>query len=141
MKFVIDTGPIIALLNRRDRYHKWARDVLDTIDPPVFTCEAVVSESCFLLGRLPGGLDTMLALLASDILKIDFRMSAEIDSLRGLMRKFATVPMSLTDACLVRMTEIEPESTIITLDSDFRVYRRNRRHVIPTIMPGRTRQG
>lgn len=140
LKFLIDTGPIVALLNRRDRHHKWARNILDTIEPPVFTCEAVVSESCFLLSRLPSGQDTMLALLASGVVKIDFQMPAEIDSLRGLMRKFASVPMSLTDACLVRMTEIERESTIVTLDSDFRVYRRNLRHVIPTIMPGGVRQ-
>jgi len=76
-------------------------------------------------------------LLASGVLKVDFRMRSEIDALRSLMRKFANVPMSFADACLVRMTELDAESLIVTLDSDFRVYRRNRRQVIPTIMPGR----
>ncbi|MSR06050.1 MAG: PIN domain-containing protein [Gemmatimonadetes bacterium] len=136
-RVVIDTGPIVALLNRRDRHHAWVREVLDTVEPPVFTCEAVVSEACFLLGRLSNGQDAVLELLASDVVKLDFRMLAEIDALRGLMRAFANVPMSLADACLVRMTELEPRSVIVTLDSDFRVYRRNRRQVVPTIMPGR----
>jgi len=138
-RVVIDTGPIVALLNRRDRHHAWIRDVLDTIEPPIFTCESVVSEACFLLGRLAGGQDAVLELLSKDVLKVDFRMLAEIDALRGLMRKFANVPMSLADACLVRMTELDPKSVIVTLDSDFRVYRRNRRQVIATIMPGRGR--
>lgn len=134
---VIDTGPIVALLNRRDRHHEWIRDVLDTVEPPIFTCEAVVSEACFLLGRLANGQDAVLELLANGVLKVDFRMLSEVDALQGLMRKFAKVPMSLADACLVRMTELDPQSAIITLDRDFRVYRRNRRQVIPTIMPGR----
>lgn len=134
-RIVIDTGPVVALLNRRDRHHAWVRDVLETVEPPIFTCEAVISEACFLLGRLRGGPDMVLQLLSADILKVDFRMLSEIDALRGLMRKFANVPMSLADACLVRMTELDVQSTLVTLDSDFRLYRRNRRQVIPTIMP------
>ena len=136
-RVVIDTGPIVALLNRRDRHHAWARDVLDTVDPPIFTCEAVVSEACFLLGRLDGGQDAVLELLAKGVIKVDFRLSAEVDAVRGLMRKFVNVPMSFADACLVRMTELDVHSTIVTLDSDFRTYRRNRRQVIPTLMPAR----
>ena len=136
-RVVVDTGPLVALLNRRDRHHAWIREVLDTVEAPVFTCEAVVSEACFLLARHTHGQDAVLELLSNGILKLDFRMVGEIDALQGLMRKFASVPMSLADACLVRMTELEAESVVVTLDGDFRVYRRNRRQVIPTIMPGR----
>jgi predicted nucleic acid-binding protein len=134
---VIDTGPLVALLNRRDRHHAWIREVLDTVEPPISTCEAVVSEACFLLAGLEGGQDAVLALLSNGIVKVDFRMLSEIDALQTLMRKFANVPMSLADACLVRMTELDAQSAIVTLDGDFRVYRRNRRQVIPTIMPSR----
>jgi len=140
-RVVIDTGPIVALLNRRDRHHAWVREVLDAIEPPIFTCEAVVSEACFLLGRVAGGQDAVLELLASDVVNIDFRMLPEIAAVQGLMRKFATVPMSLADACLVRMTELEAQSVLVTLDGDFRVYRRNRRQIIPTIMPSRSGGG
>lgn len=133
----MDTGPLVALLNRRDRHHDWVRDVLDTVEPPVFTCEAVISEACFLLGRIDGGQDGVLQLLSGDILRLDFRMESELDALRALMRKFAKIPMSLADACLVRMTELDRRSQVLTLDGDFRAYRRNRRQRVPTIMPGR----
>ncbi|WP_373063118.1 type II toxin-antitoxin system VapC family toxin [Gemmatimonas sp.] len=106
-RVVIDTGPLVALLNRRDRQHAWVREVLDAVEPPIFTCEAVVSEACFRLGRLDGGPDAALQLIASDVLKIDFRMLPETAAVEGLMRKFANVPMSLADACLVRMTELD----------------------------------
>jgi predicted nucleic acid-binding protein len=134
-RVIVDTGPLVALLNRHDHHHRWAREVFDSLEPPIFTCEAVVSEVCFLLGRLSGGQDAMLALLAHQIVRLGFRMEPEIDALRELMRKFRSVPMSLSDACLVRMTELDVESVVVTLDSDFRIYRRNRRQVVPTILP------
>jgi predicted nucleic acid-binding protein len=136
-RIIIDTGPLVALLSRNDRHHLWVREVLDAIEPPVFTCEAVISEACFLLARVRDGQDAVLALLTHDIVKVDFRMSTEVDALRALMKKFANVPMSLADASLVRMSELDPRSRILTLDGDFRIYRRNRRQAIPTIMPGR----
>ena len=109
--------------------------MLDSVEPPIVTCETVVSEACFLPGRLAGGPDALLALLANNIVTLAFCLLSEIDAVCGLVRKFATVPMSLADACLVRMSELDPRTTIVTLDADFRVYRRNRRQVIPTIVP------
>ncbi|MGH7280413.1 MAG: type II toxin-antitoxin system VapC family toxin [Polyangiaceae bacterium] len=138
---VIDTGPLVALLNKGDRHHHWVRAVLDTVEPPIVTCEAVVSEACFLLARLRHGQDAVFELLSKGILRLEFRMLHEVDALRALMKRFANVPMSLADACLVRMSEIEPRSRVLTLDSDFRIYRRNRRQAIPTIMPNRERGG
>jgi predicted nucleic acid-binding protein len=136
-RIVLDTGPLVALLNRSDRHHAWVREVLDTVEPPVVTCEAVISEACFLLARVRDGQDAVFALLSKDVVKVDFRLSSEVEALRALMKKFANVPMSLADACLVRMSELEPRSRILTLDGDFRIYRRNRRQAIPTIMPSR----
>ena len=135
-RIVIDTGPLVALLNRRDRHHAWIRRVLGTVEPPVFTCEAVVSEACFLLSRLVNGQEALLELLAKDVVKIDFQLTSEVDAVRQLMRKFASVPMSFADACLVRMSELDDQAVILTVDSDFRVYRRKRRQVIPAILPG-----
>jgi predicted nucleic acid-binding protein len=134
-RVVADTGPLVALLNRRDRYHSWARDVFDTVEPPVLTCEAVLSEVCFLLSGATGGQDAVLELLVNDVIRVGFRINQHIAALRSLMRKFADVPMSLADACLVRMTELDEQSIVVTLDGDFRVYRRNRRQTIRTIMP------
>lgn len=120
-RIVVDAGPLVALRNSRDRYHSWARKVLDTIEPPLWTCDAVLTEASFLLGQVKGGKDAILDLLAGDILRIDFRLSEEVASVRALTTRFQSVPMSLADACLVRMTELVPNSVVLTLDSDFLV--------------------
>lgn len=136
---IVDTGPLVALINRRERHHVWASEVLDTVEPPVFTCDPVLSEACFLLQNVDGGSDAVLELVTRGIVRSDFHVMAEIDSLRALVKKFASVPMSLADACLVRMTELDQKSVVLTLDSDFGIYRRNRRQVVPTISPGKRR--
>lgn len=132
---VVDTGPLVALLNRRERHHAWAAQIMDSIEPPIFTCEAVLSEACFVLRDINGGPDAVMELVARGIVRSDFRFMTEVDAVRTLMKKFATVPMSLADACVVRMTELEPKSVVLTLDSDFKVYRRNKRQVVPTLTP------
>jgi len=133
--FLIDTGPLVAFLNRRDHHHDWIRDLLRTIEPPLDTCEAVVSEACFLLRNLEGGPDAVLELCSRGIITTSFSLQDERDAVRRLMKKYADVPMSLADACLVRMTELESDSTLLTVDSDFRVYRRDRRRLVPVRMP------
>lgn len=108
---------------------------MDLIEPPIFTCDAVLSEACFVLQGVKGGCDAVLQLVARGIVRSDFHVMAELDTLRALMKKFATVPMSLADACLVRMSELDQRTVVLTLDSDFKIYRRNKRQVVPTIMP------
>ena len=135
IRVIVDTGPLVALLNKRDRHHQWTREVFSSVVPPLWTCEAVVSEACFLLGHLPGGSDALRSLLSNKAIVVDFRLSEEADAVCALMHKYASVPMALADACLVRMAELEMNSVIVTFDSDFRVYRRKRRQVVPTIMP------
>jgi predicted nucleic acid-binding protein len=136
-RFVLDTGPIVALLRRRDPHHGWAKETLSRITssaaPPLATCEAVLVEACFLLRSFAGGEDAVLALV--DHLVLDFRVASEIAAIRRLMEKYRSVPMSLADACLVRMTENEPDSVVLTLDRDFRVYRRNGRQIVPVLQP------
>jgi uncharacterized protein len=132
---IVDTGPLVALLNRRERHHAWAARIMDTIEPPIFTCDPVLSEACFLLQDMAGGADAVMQLVARGIVRSEFHVMAEVDSVGALMKKFASVPMSLADACVVRMTELDPKSVVLTLDSDFKVYRRNKRQVVPTLMP------
>ena len=132
---IVDTGPLVALLNRRERHHAWAVETMDVIEPPIFTCDAVLSEACFLLQDVKGGSDAVLELVARGIVRSDFHVTAELDALRALMKKFASVPMSLADACLVRMSELDQRTVVLTLDSDFKIYRRNKRQVVPTITP------
>lgn len=132
---IVDTGPLVALLNGRDSHHAWARRILDGIQPPLFTCDAVLSEACFLVRNLKGGPDAILEMVANDLVKSEFRLQTEIDAVRKLMRRFASVPMSLADGCLVRMTELDRRATVLTLDGDFRIYRRNGSEAVPISLP------
>ncbi len=133
---IVDTGPLVALLNRRDEHHDWARDVLETIQPPLFTCELVLSEACFLLQRFPGGSAAVLELVNRRVIDLRFSLADEGDRVGRLMNKYHEIPMSLADACLVRMAELNPTSPVLTLDGDFRVYRKERRRRISVLMPG-----
>jgi predicted nucleic acid-binding protein len=134
-RVALDTGPLVALLNARDAYHEWARDTLDRIEPPLVTCEAVVSEACFLVRRLRGGSEAVLELIARRVLETPFRLEPEIKAIAKLMARYGSVPMSLADACLVRMTELDSRLAVLTLDADFKIYRRNVRQVVPIIAP------
>ena len=130
---LLDTGPLVAFLNRRDRFHEWAAAQWNQISPPMLTCEAVVSEACFLLSAVKGGNDKILLLLQRKILTIPFQLDDHIDPVKRLLSKYRSVPMSLADACLVRMSELHSKSHVFTLDNDFSFYRKNGRQVIPTI--------
>ena len=132
---LLDTGPLVAFLNRRDEYHEWAMAQWDQIAPPMLTCEAVLSEACFLLSRMHGESEPVMDLLQRKIVVPSFRLEGQIRPVQKLLKKYRSVPMSLADACLVRMSELYPDNCVLTLDSDFSLYRRNGRQVIPVIMP------
>jgi uncharacterized protein len=132
---VLDTGPLVALLNRRDRYHRWTTEQWVDVEPPVLTCEAVLTEACFLLRKSPGGPAAVLELVGRTVVKVAYDVEADVEALGRLMTRYADVPMSLADACLVRMIERQPDATVLTLDRDFRVYRSHGRRVIPALMP------
>jgi predicted nucleic acid-binding protein len=132
---ILDTGPLVAALAENDRHHHWAIEALESIDPPLVTCEAVISECCFLLRHSANGRDAVLSLIATNLVSIDFQLKPELLRVRELMQRYEARPMSLADACLVRMAELSPAARVITLDSDFRIYRRNGRQALELIMP------
>jgi len=132
---ILDTGPLVTLLNSRDQYHTWAVAQWNQLSPPLITSEAVLSEACFLLRHMPNGTDAVMELLQRQTVKIAFHLEDHSESIARLLKKYRSVPMSLADACLVRMSELEPKRAVFTLDSDFALYRRNGRQVIPTVMP------
>lgn len=107
------------------------------VDLPLQTCEAVVSEACFLLRNYPGGSVAVLQLLERGVVRVSFRLDTEQESVRKLLARYASVPMSLADACLVRMTELMTDCVLLTMDADFRLYRRSGRQAIPLQMPTR----
>ena len=134
-RVLLDTGPLVAFLNRGDQYHEWARGQFGEISPPMLTCESVLAETCHLLRAARGGCDRVMALLQRGVLALPFRLNDHAESVARLMAKYADVPISLADACLVRMTETNDDCAVLTLDSDFRLYRRHGRGVIPVLMP------
>ena len=134
---IADTGPIVGALTESEEHHRWTVEQMEKLTPPLLTCEAVITEACFLMHNSPDGEQDVLGLVQDGLLKIDFSLSEEIGSIRALMKKYEDVPMSLADACLVRLSELHEEATIFTLDSDFWVYRKNGKEAIPLIIPER----
>ena len=132
---LLDTGPLVAFLSRHDHHHRWAREVLDEIHPPLYTCEAVISEACFLLRRSRGGPAAVLELVARGLVLVDFDLQEEAEAVENLLTKYADQPASLADAALVRLAELHAGARVLTTDSDFHVYRKNRRQRIPLIAP------
>ncbi len=134
-KVIIDTGPLVAFINKHDKYHEWVKKQLALIHPPLLTCEGVLSEAAFLLRNFSGGSNLVLEYLRRDLLCISFSIENEVASIQNLMLRYNDLPMSFADACLVRMAEQHHDSAILTLDSDFQVYRKNRGQIIPLLFP------
>lgn len=110
---------------------QWSR-----IAPPLLTCDAVLAEACFLVQPFARGQAAVLDLVRRSVLDASFQLAEEAGALSRLLKKYGDVPMSLADGCLVRMAELNDDGTVMTLDSDFRLYRKNGRQVIPTLTPG-----
>jgi predicted nucleic acid-binding protein len=132
---LVDTGPLVALLSRTDEHHAWSGTQFQQLAPPVLTCEAVISEACFLLRGQRGGGAAVMQLVSRGVVALAFRLEEELEPVATLMTRYRDTPMSLADGCLVRMSELLAGSRVLTLDGDFRVYRKNRREAIPLITP------
>ena len=128
---LVDAGFLVALLSRRDTNHRWAASQSPRHPPPWKTCEAALSEAFHLLGV--HGVPALSALLRRSAVRVAFELAQNLEPVLKLMEKYADIPMSLADACLVRMTETLPDPVILTTDADFRVYRRHSRHVVPCV--------
>ncbi|HEV2210001.1 MAG TPA: PIN domain-containing protein [Verrucomicrobiae bacterium] len=132
---IVDTGPLVALLVGADQHHGWSREVWAELQPPLSTCEAVLSEAQFLVGRFGGNPCAVLEFVRRGVLQLDFAVGPEIKRLLELQRSYRSLPMSLADACLVRMSEQSRRCRVVTTDSHFRLYRRHKRQIIPVLMP------
>jgi predicted nucleic acid-binding protein len=124
---LLDTGVIVALLDRSERNHAACVDAVAALATPLVTCEAVIAEACYLLRGLRGAPDAVLANVERGIFQVPLRLDAAIGPIRALMKRYASVPMDLADACLVHLADTLETGAILTLDSDFGVYRWRRR--------------
>jgi predicted nucleic acid-binding protein len=130
---LVDAGFLLALLSRRDGNHRWAAAQAPRLPPPWMTCEAVLSEASHLLGGY--GTRSLASLLRRGALVCGYRFADDMDAVFKLLEKYADVPMSFADACLVRMTETLNDPMLLTTDADFRIYRRHGRQIIPCVLP------
>lgn len=130
-----DTGAIVALLDRSDHHHKWAVDCFKKLEPPLLTCEAILTECYYLLGFSNASRRTLAKLCQENIFRIDFDFQSNASDVWRLLKKYEDTPMDFADGCLVRLCEIFSGSVVWTVDSDFAVYRKLGRQKIPLISP------
>jgi len=132
---LLDTGPLVSFLAAGLQHSEWVVEQWRRLRPPMLTCEPVLTEAAFLLKREGVDTDPLFALLERGVIRIALEMEDHLADLRTLMRRYRDRPMSLADACLVRLAELHKDSVIFTLDADFRIYRRHGNKVIPVLMP------
>ncbi len=132
MKGIADTGFLVAFANRSDRHHDWAVRVAEGVSEPLLSCEAVLAEAAFHLQRV----DLVLAMLRDGLIALAFDCREHLPQLEALARRYADRRPDLADLCLIRMSELHPKHSVVTVDrTDFRIYRRNKREMIPLICP------
>jgi uncharacterized protein len=135
MPAIVDTGPLVAFFNRAERHHGWAADRIEELEPPLLLCEPVLVEAMYLLRRHPAAQDTLLEFLKNGALSIAFRIEEHVGAVGKLLQKYRDTPMSLADACVVRMAELHERHGVLTLDSDFSIYRKHGRVPLSLIHP------
>jgi predicted nucleic acid-binding protein len=132
MKGIADTGFLVAFANRNDRHHEWAVDLAQRLETPLLTCEAVLAESAFHLRNVA----VVLAMVQEGFILPAFQCTEHLASLSALASRYADREPDLADLCLIRMSELHPRHTVLTVDrEDFKIFRRNKREVIPLITP------
>lgn len=132
---LLDTGPLVSFLASGLRHHSWTCEQWKRLRPPLLTCEPVLTEAAFLLKREGREADPLFALLERGVIRVALDVQEEQADLRALMHRYRNRPMSLADACLVRLAELHADGEVFTLDSDFQIYRRHGNKVIPVLMP------
>ena len=133
--YLTDSGPLVALLDRSERHHQWAREQFDHVRGPILTCEGVIAETAYLINSPGIPPWSVLELVEREVITIRFDLELSLDRVLSLMRKYADTPMDFVDACLVSMTESKRDCQLLTMDSDFHVYRRFERQTIPLLAP------
>lgn len=122
--YLLDTGPLVALLDRSDQNHEQAKSLFAQVFPPLLTCESVISEACFLTGKKGAGVSQKIISLGMDgFYKIPLVLEKHWKAIFDLLSKYQDQPISLADACLIRLAEIYQTPRILTFDTDFERYR------------------
>jgi len=132
VKALADTGFLVAFANRDDTHHQWAVGLAARVTEPLLTCEAVLAETAFHLQSV----ETTLAMVRDGLVKVAFACNDHLPQLAALAKRFRDRQPDLADLCMIRLSELHPRHSVITVDrNDFHVYRRHKREVIPVICP------
>jgi uncharacterized protein len=132
---IVDTGPLVAFFDRAEQQHRWVVERIEELDAPLLVCEPVLAEAMYLLAGYARAPDALLELLQNGALSVAFQIDEHVGALRKLLQKYRDTPMSLVDACIVRMAEIHDRHAVLTLDSDFLVYRKHGQGALTLIHP------
>ena len=135
MPAIVDTGPLVAFFDRAEQHHRWVAERIEELEAPLLVCEPVLAEAMYLLARHSRAQDALFELLQNGALRVALRIEEHVDALRNLLQKYRDTPMSPADACVVRMAEIHDRHAILTLDSDFSVYRKHGRAPLTLLHP------
>jgi uncharacterized protein len=130
-----DASAVVALWSPGDRYHEWAKGCFAKFSPPIFTCQAAMTEAAWLLRHFPARRAALMAAWRRDVLVTEFQAQVHRDALINLMQRYQDIPMSFADSCLVRMSELTLDCVVWTLDTNFKIYRRLGRRTVPLLMP------
>lgn len=134
MKGIADTGFLVAFARSRDMYHSWAVAIARQITEPLLTCESVLSETAFHLGSV----GIVFEMMSEELIQLAFDCDDHLPQLAALAKRYKDRQPDLADLCLIRMSELFPKHSVITVDAaDFRIYRRNKREAIPLVAPPR----
>ena len=120
----LDTGPLVALLDSRDQYHRWTQKVIVELEINFFiTCEAVLVETLFVTKHSATVIDAMKGMIEAGLIKFTSILDSEAGTILGLLLKYQNLPASLTDGILVSLYSRTKNSVIFTTDSDFHIYK------------------
>ena len=120
---LLDTGVIVALLDRSESFHKACARAVREVEAPLVTCEAVITESCYLLRNLSGASGAVIENVAAGIFQVPFQLSQDTAGVRQVLRKYKDRKIDLADACLIRLADEFGTGDVLTLDQDFAIYR------------------
>jgi len=125
----VDASFLVSVYDKQEPHHRQCMAALDQVNRPLVTCEPVVTEAIYLLRRLPGAPQAILASIQEGQLEIPFQLVHGAAEVLAYYTKYADTPCDFADACLIRMAEQLNTGDILTLDSDFKHYRwrRNKR--------------
>jgi len=134
---LVDTGPLYAFFNKRDQWNWWVGKTLGEYEPPLYTCESVISETIFLLQRSSLEIRGLMELIARGHLVVQPAFTSKNDQnrIQQILTNYQNLPASFADACIVRMAEVHNSTQIMTFDSDFTIYRKSGGEPLNLISP------